>query len=89
MAIVGCSNDNTSANNKFATDNHFDFPLLSDTDLSVAAQYGAAKPGGAAAKRVAGAMISLRLCFQASMIHHIVFLSCPWVVTLSLAAAQC
>ena len=52
---MGCSNDNTSVNNKFAQDNHFDFPLLSDTDLSVAAKYGAAKAGGAAAKRIAGA----------------------------------
>lgn len=42
MAIVGCSNDPIPANAKFAEDNHFDFPLLSDTSMDVAVQYGAA-----------------------------------------------
>lgn len=42
MAIVGCSNDPTHKNLKFAEDNHFSFPLLSDTGLDVAVKFGAA-----------------------------------------------
>ena len=57
MQIIGCSNDPVVANAKFAEDNHFDFPLLSDHDLSVAAAFGAApahknKRGGSA-RRIA------------------------------------
>ena len=39
-AVVGCSNDPIPANAKFAEDNHFDFPLLSDTSMKVAVDYG-------------------------------------------------
>lgn len=54
MAIVGCSNDPMHANAKFAQDNQFDFPLLSDTDLKVAVAYGAAEDASAPkAKRIA------------------------------------
>lgn len=54
MAIVGCSNDHVAANAKFAQDNHFDFPLLSDTNMQVAVAYGAADDHSApAAKRIA------------------------------------
>ena len=42
MAIAGCSNDPIHANAKFAQDNHFDFPLLSDTEMKLAVSYGAA-----------------------------------------------
>lgn len=42
------------ANKKFAEDNHFDFPLLSDTDNAVAMLYGAAhKKKQPAARRIA------------------------------------
>jgi len=54
VAIVGCSNDAIPANKKFAEINHFDFPLLSDTSLKVAVDYGAAPHHGAAkARRIA------------------------------------
>lgn len=54
MAILGCSNDPIVANAKFASDNHFDFPLLSDTNLKVAVAYGAADDARASkARRIA------------------------------------
>ena len=57
MAILGCSNDAIAANAKFAADNHFDFPLLSDTDLTVAVAYGAADDGSASKARRIAALI--------------------------------
>ena len=42
IGILGCSNDGIAANAKFAEDNHFAFPLLSDTSMKVAVDYGAA-----------------------------------------------
>ena len=51
---MGCSNDGVHANAKFAESNHFDFPLLSDTTLGVAVEYGAAPDRGAGkARRIA------------------------------------
>ena len=44
-AIVGCSNDAVEKNAAFAKDEGFDFPLLCDTDLSVAIAYGASADG--------------------------------------------
>lgn len=42
MAILGCSNDPIAANARFAAENHFAFPLLSDVSNSMAVDYGAA-----------------------------------------------
>jgi len=54
VAIVGCSNDPIPANAKFAKDNHFAFPLLSDESMQVAVSYRAAHNLRAkAARRIA------------------------------------
>jgi len=60
VAIIGCSSDNISANAKFAADNHFAFPLLSDTDLVVALKYGAAASAGDGKARRIAALIDER-----------------------------
>ena len=57
MQIIGCSNDDIKANAKFAEDNHFDFPLLSDTDLRTAIAYGAAENSSAGKARRIAALI--------------------------------
>ena len=57
VAIIGCSNDAMLANAKFAEDNHFDFPLLSDTSLTVAVDYGAAPHRRAGKARRIAALI--------------------------------
>ena len=43
MAVVGVSNDKVLPNAKFAKANGFEFPLLCDTDNTVAMLYGAAQ----------------------------------------------
>ena len=50
---MGCSNDAVEANSKFAAQNHFDFPLLSDSTMKVATDYGAARQHAKAARRIA------------------------------------
>ena len=47
-------------NRKFAEGNHFAFPLLSDTDLSVAVAYGAAHHHSAPRARRIAALIDER-----------------------------
>ena len=49
-----------TANKQFAQDNHFDFPLLSDTGLEVAVKYGAAPHHGASKARRVAALIDER-----------------------------
>ena len=52
--IVGSSNDGIEANAAFAEEQGFTYPLLCDTDLSVAMAYGAAVHAGAGkASRIA------------------------------------
>jgi len=43
VAVVGISNDKVLPNAKFAKENGFDYPLLCDTDNTVAMLYGAAQ----------------------------------------------
>ena len=43
MAVVGVSNDKVLPNAKFAKANGFEYPLLCDTDNTVAMLYGAAQ----------------------------------------------
>ena len=52
-AVIGCSNDPVAKNKEFAEKEGFAYPLLCDVDLAVAKAYGAAKPEGDAARRVA------------------------------------
>jgi len=54
VAIVGCSNDDDTKNSAFASEQGFSFPLLCDTDLTVAIAYGAAADASAGkASRIA------------------------------------
>lgn len=50
-SIVGISADQVDRQNEFATDNDLGFPLLADTDKSVAKQFGVKRFGPLPTKR--------------------------------------
>ncbi len=51
MQVIGASVDPVKANRKFAERNDLAFPLLCDTDYTVAAAFGVARPMVGVAKR--------------------------------------
>lgn len=56
LVILGVSYDDTSSHKEFAAENNLPFPLLSDTEKTVAEKYNAKRP-------IIGALVSKRITY--------------------------